>query len=148
MNWRPDASPGVLLWRTANLWQRTLRRALRQHDLTQAQFLILASLEFLDQQRRDVTQQDLAAFSGLDIAAVSTVLGQLVARGLVSRRTGVDARSRYPQLTEAGAALVQAVTPEAVACDGNVFAPLGDNKSMFAGALQLLLGMRPRVSAR
>ncbi len=147
MEWRPDVSPGVLLWRAANSWQRALRQSLKQHNLTQAQFLVMASLAYLEG-RQQATQQDLAQFSGVDVAAVSTVLGQLEGRGLVRRRIGTDARSRYPELTATGRAAVRTVMPDAAACDGEVFKPLGTNGSMFAGALQLLLGLRPRISAR
>ena len=148
MSWRPDTSPGVLLWRASNLWQRRLRRTLRKHGLTQAQFLTLASLRLFEDEVRSAAQHDLATFCGLDVAAVSIVLGQLAEKGYVSRRRGMDARVRHPQLTAAGAEIVDAVGPEAGANDAEVFAPLGENTPMFRGALQMLLGMRPRISSR
>ena len=145
--WRVDASPGVLLWRTANLWQRELRARLRPHGLTQAQFLLLASL---DAQPGTVgqAQQDIAAFSGLDVAAVSTGLDQLAAKGYVTQRRGTDARTRQPALTAAGQDLVRTVLPVGAAADATVFAPLAANTGMFRGALQLLLGRRPRLGNR
>lgn len=148
VSWRPDTSPGVLLWRASNLWQRRLRRILKQHGLTQAQFLILASLRLFEDKGRSAAQHDLAEFSGLDVAAVSVVLGQLAEKGYVSRRRGEDARVRHPQLTPAGAAIAVAVAPAAGMSDVEVFSPLGDNTPMFRGALQMLLGMRPRISSR
>lgn len=148
MDWRPDTSPGALLWRASNMWQRQLRRALRPHGLTQAQFLILVSLQLFEEQNPSTTQQDLAAFCGLDVAAISTVLRQLVDRGYAARRPGADARVRHPELTPAGARLVAAVALRAVIADRDVFSPLGKNVPMFRGALQLLLGMRPRMSSR
>ncbi len=72
MSWQPDSSPGVLLWRASNLWQRRLRAALRAHGLTQAQFLILVSLRLFEDREPVAAQQDLARFCGLDVAAVST----------------------------------------------------------------------------
>lgn len=148
MGWRPDSSPGVLLWRASNLWQRRLRRALGKHGLTQAQFLILASLKVFEEEGRSAAQRDLATFSGLDVAAVSIVLGQLAEKGYVTRRRGTDARVRHPTLTEAGAKIAATVAPEANANDSELFSPLGENTPMFRGALQMLLGMRPRILSR
>ena len=148
MSWQPDSSPGVLLWRASNLWQRRLRAALRAHGLTQAQFLILVSLRLFEDREPVAAQQDLARFCGLDVAAVSTVLGQLAERGLVRRRRGEDGRARHPTLTAAGAKLADEVAPSAGVNDDEVFAPLGSNTPMFRGALQVLLGMRPRIASR
>ena len=41
--------PGAALWRASNAWTRRLRAALAPHDLTQAQFLLLAGLARLEE---------------------------------------------------------------------------------------------------
>ena len=44
----PDDSPGFLLWQVTNRWQAAQRAALKPHRLTHVQFVLLATLTWLD----------------------------------------------------------------------------------------------------
>ncbi|MHA1570340.1 MAG: MarR family winged helix-turn-helix transcriptional regulator, partial [Alphaproteobacteria bacterium] len=137
---QPGETSGLLLWRTANAWQRRLREALADHGLTQAQFTLLDALA--NESKDGTNQRQLATRSGMDVTVVSAVIRQLQRDGLVARRTGTDARSRQVTLTAPGRARVGAAAPMARAVDAEFFAPLRQDQSAFAGALRLLLGLR------
>src|SRR5829696_15000 len=82
----PDASasPGLALWRVTNAWQRRIRAALAPHDLTHVQFVLLASLTWMDRSQ-PVTQRDLAEFAGTDVMMTSQVIRALEAKGHITR---------------------------------------------------------------
>jgi DNA-binding MarR family transcriptional regulator len=143
----PAGSTGVLLWRTANRWQRDVRAALTEHGLTQTQFLLLSALAAFDPDGPRPTQARLAASCGIDVAVASQGLRRLQRDRLVRRRTGSDARARELELTDAGRALVARANPDIAAVDAAFFARLGSNREAFAGALRALIGLRLRVAA-
>ena len=143
----PGGSTGVLLWRAANRWQRDVRAALADHDLTQAQFLLLSALAAFDATKPAPTQARLAASSGIDVAVASQGLRQLQRDGLVRRRTGTDARARELQLTDKGRARIERAIPDVAAVDAAFFTLLGDNRPVFAGALRALIGLPVRAAA-
>lgn len=143
----PGDSTGVLLWRTANRWQRDVRAALAGHDLTQAQFLLLSALDAVDDGGKRPTQAALAASCGIDVAVASQGLRQLQRAGLVQRRTGADARARELQLTDAGRTRIARAIPDIAAVDAEFFRRLGDNREAFAGALRAMIGLPVRAAA-
>lgn len=147
----PDDSPGILLWRAANAWQRHIRPALKAAGLTQAQFVLLLGLRHLEARPvatpEPVTQQALARYCGVDTTMASQVLRQLEAAGFLRRAPGADARSRALYLTDSGRRAVDAVAPHIDAIDARFFAALGDNAEMFKAALQVLIGLPPRLGS-
>jgi hypothetical protein len=80
------AKPGFLLWRATLSWQRRIRSALAPHDLTHVQFVLLASLWWLeDHEPEPPTQASLAAQAETDRMMTSQVLRKLEARDLLER---------------------------------------------------------------
>ncbi len=140
---------GVWLWRASNAWVRRVRAALKPHGLTHAQFLLLAGLAHLEGHRPGaaVTQSSVAALTGVDVTAASTVIRDLAANGLVTRTTGTDARARELSLTPDGRKHWRAASHVVETEATTFFAPLGTNLSAFAGALRALTGVRTRVTA-
>lgn len=58
----------------------------------------------------DMTQRDLAARMGVDASAMTGIVNDLVARGLVERRPhDTDGRIKYVTITDAGRRVVRAV---------------------------------------
>lgn len=150
--WRgPDDSPGILLWRAANAWQRQIKALAKEHGLTQAQYVLLFGLQHLDERAAalpaPVTQAALASHCGVDTTMASQVLRQLEAARLVRRAPGADARSRALYLTDAGRRAVAALAPRVADADSQFFAALGGNVEMFKAALQVLVGLPPRMSS-
>ena len=106
----PEQSPGFLLWRVTLSWQRQMRAALARHDLTHVQFVLLASLWWLQEHGGGPpTQAGLAEHAGTEEMMTSQVLRRLAARGLLRRDPDpADGRARRLGLTPAGRELASA----------------------------------------
>jgi len=147
----PDDNPGILLWRAANAWQRDVRGVVKSRGLTQAQFVLLLGLRHLEERPLAVptatTQRALAKYCGVDTTMASQVLRQLEAAGHLRRAPGTDARSRALYLTDSGRRTIADLEPEVGAVDARFFAALGENAEMFKAALQVLIGLPPRLGS-
>jgi len=133
-----DASPGLLLWRVTNRWQAAQRATLQPFRLTHVQFVLLASLTWLDVDG-PVTQRQLADHAATDPMMTSQVLRTLEARGLVRRETHPDdGRARAVAVTTQGATLANRAVKAVEACDRSFFAPLGGAERSFADGLAKL----------
>jgi DNA-binding MarR family transcriptional regulator len=133
-----DASPGLLLWQVTNRWQAAQRAALRPFDLTHVQFVLLASLTWLDNED-PVTQKELAEHAATDPMMTSQVLRALEGRGLIRRgQHPSDARAWALSVTKAGAALANRALVAVESCDADFFAPLGLGGGRFTAQLRAL----------
>jgi DNA-binding MarR family transcriptional regulator len=128
-----------LLWRTTLSWQRAIRAALAPHELTHVQFVLLASLWWLEEHGEPPTQARLAEHAGTDAMMTSQVLRKLEARGLLDRQPDPgDARARRLRLTQPGSALTARALADVEAADDAYFATLGDSRASFVAALATL----------
>ncbi|HEV2360805.1 MAG TPA: MarR family transcriptional regulator [Acidimicrobiales bacterium] len=133
-----EQSPGLLLWRVTNRWQAAQRAALRPHRLTHGQFVLLASLTWLDRDA-PVTQRQLASHAVMDEMMTSQVVRSLETRGLVRRLPHpTDARARDISVTDEGVALANRAIVDVEACDRRFFAVLGDRLPAVTRALASL----------
>ena len=133
----PSESPGFLLWRTTNRWQRALREALAPHGLTHVQFVLLATLTW-HAGDEPVTQARLAELAATDAMMTSQVLRALERKRLVTRRRhAADGRARALAPTPAGRALAAAAVRSVEAADEAFFAACGD-RAAFTRELQAL----------
>ncbi|WIM98542.1 MarR family transcriptional regulator [Actinoplanes oblitus] len=133
-----DDSPGLLLWQVTNRWQAAQRAALKPFDITHVQFVLLATLTYL-QASGPVTQKALAGMAATDPMMTSQVLRTLESRGLVHRPPHpTDRRARAVAVTEAGRDLANRAVIAVEACDAAFFAGLGDNLPVFLTALRSL----------
>ena len=78
---RPDESPGFMLWQATNLWQRRMRSALKESNLTHVQFVLLASTIWLKNHEMEPTQVAISRFAHADVMMVSQVLRSLEEKG-------------------------------------------------------------------
>jgi DNA-binding MarR family transcriptional regulator len=132
-----DASPGLVLWQVTNRWQAAQRAALKPFGLTHVQFVLLASLTWLDTEG-PVTQRSLAAHAATDEMMTSQVLRALEAAGLVERGPHpTDRRARALQVTPAGRELANRAVVAVEACDRAFFAAVGDPTAFTAELVQL-----------
>jgi len=119
----PDAhsSPGLALWRASNAWQRHIRAALAPHDLTHVQYVLLASLTWMD--RTDpVSQRDLAQHTELDVMMTSQVLRALEAKGYIRREPHPDdGRAIALHPTDRGIELANKATRDVESADTAYF---------------------------
>jgi DNA-binding MarR family transcriptional regulator len=131
-----EESPGLLLWQVTNRWQAAQRAALKPYGLTHVQFVLLASLGWL-QADGPVTQRQLADHAATDAMMTSQVLRTLESRALLHRLPHpTDARARALTLTEEGRALADRAVSAVEACDAAFFAALGKEVGPFTSALR------------
>ena len=122
---QPGDSPGFLLWRATLRWQRLVTAALRPLGLSHVQFVLLATLSWLDHDHDggSPSQRQVAATAGVDVMMASQVLRVLENRGLVSRRADpADARARLVSLTLEGSELATRALDVVEAVDAGFFA--------------------------
>jgi DNA-binding MarR family transcriptional regulator len=120
----PDDSPGFLLWRVSNAWQREQRAALQAHGLTHTQFVALAVATWFG---RDgpLTQARLAKLTGSDPMTTSQVVRALEAAGHFRRAPHPgDSRAKAIAVTPAGRKLAAAALPAVEAVDEAFFGHL------------------------
>lgn len=87
-------STGLLLWQVTNRWQAAQTVTLKPFGLTHVQFVLLASLSWLEASG-PVTQQRLASQASTDSMMTSQVVGALESRKLLSRQPHpTDGRAR------------------------------------------------------
>jgi DNA-binding MarR family transcriptional regulator len=136
----PERSPGFLLWRATLDWQRQIRAALEPHELTHVQFVLLASLWWIEAHApAPPTQAQLAAHAGTDPMMTSQVLRKLEARALLVRAPDEnDTRARRLRLTDAGRELTSVALRDVEAADSAFFSPLGAEQPSFVAALAAL----------
>jgi len=128
-------SPGFLLWRVTNRWQAAQRAALKPYGLTHVQFVLLASLTWLDAEG-PLTQRQLADHAATDPMMTSQVLRVLAAQGLVVRAAHPrDRRALCLSVTGQGRALANRAVVAVEQCDQDFFAGLGAGAAGFTRAL-------------
>lgn len=145
-----SASPGFVLWQVAMVWQRAVRTALVDVELTHAQFVLLASAGWLaDREARHdgapVTQALVAAHARTDAVMTSEVLRTLERKQLVRRLPHpTDARAKCIALTPAGRRVMRRAIQLVEAVDDEFFGEQGPELRALAG---LLCGRRRKALA-
>ncbi len=103
----PLLSPGFWLQPAALSWRAELDTRLRPLGLTPTQFIVLASVSWLEHLSGAPTQQAVAEQAGADRMMTSKVARTLEQRGLLVRKPhGADARALRLALTPAGRTMV------------------------------------------
>ncbi len=145
----PGESLGFQLWRVTLGWQRRITAALQPLELTHVQFVLLASVWWLDDhppRERAPHQRDVAEHAGVDVMMTSQVLRTLERRGLVTRTTDpADARVKRLGISSAGRGLAERAVAVVEAVDRAYFRPAGDPEQVLA-VLRRLAGADPAPS--
>lgn len=138
-----DESVGLQLWRVTNAWQAAMRRTLRPLGLSHVQFVLLASLTWLDGDG-PVTQKALADHARTDPMMTSQVLRALERQKLVERRVHpTDGRAKVLAVTDAGRDLANRAVVAVESCDREFFSALGAGGAEFARMLGVLGARQP-----
>lgn len=118
----PEDSPGFLLWQTTITWQRLIKKALEVHDISHAQFVVMAVLLWFEEHHEDLTQIAIARLSKLDQMTVSKSLKKLISQGYISRQESEkDTRAKWVSLTSKGKMLISKLVPIIEATDTEFF---------------------------
>lgn len=142
---RPELDPSPMgivgrLSRAARLIERRMDADYRQHDLSAAEFDVLATLRRSGEPYR-LLPTDLYRETMLSSGAMTARLDKLEARGLVARGPNPeDRRSVTVTLTEAGLQVVDRAMDTHLACEDQLINALsGAQRSALEGLLRTLL---------
>jgi DNA-binding MarR family transcriptional regulator len=134
----PTSDLNWLLHRTAQRFGDAMDRAAQRQGSSMRAHLVLSAL--IQQPGR--TQLSLGAALGLDKTTLTSLLDRMERHGLVVRRPDpTDRRVRIPEVTEAGRALHQRVTPALRAVEIELLGVLSESeREVLRGILQRLGG--------
>lgn len=134
----PKESPGFLLWKVSNAWQRRQRAALQPLGLTHSQFVILATVTWFGA-AETLTQAKIAQLSGIDAMTTSQVVRALEVAALLERRDHPDdTRKKAIAATAAGRKKALEALPVVEATDAAFFAPLGKDAARLVAMFNAL----------
>lgn len=129
---KKEESTGFLLWQVTSLWQREIKKALGQYELTHAQFVLLAGIHWLASDEQSVTQIVLSKHAKVDPMTTSTVLRTLQKKGLVKRQEHkTDTRAKTVGLTEIGLNKIKQAIKTVEEFDKMFFSSLGGSVEEF-----------------
>jgi len=98
-----EQSSGFLLWQITIMWQRKIKIALEDVNLSHSGFVILASLVWFKEQNQEVTQTAIIEHTKLDKMTVSKSLKSLQKNNLILRTENKkDTRAKTICLTNDG----------------------------------------------
>jgi DNA-binding MarR family transcriptional regulator len=138
-----EDSTGFLIWQVTTLWQREVGRALRPLELTQVQFVLLASLLWLSKTEKSITQIRLARHAKLDVMMCSQVLRVLEKRKWIRRLSHPsDTRAKQLELTSEGERLCFSAVPLVEKVDELFFAGDALKQKELNQTLQVILQQR------
>ena len=98
----PREFTGFLFWQKANNWEKYVNSRLEPHNISQSEIFQLISISILLNQQEEVTQVDIANFTGVAAMSVSKILKKLEKKEFITRQTGTDSRSKSLKITEKG----------------------------------------------
>ena len=122
----PDQSPGFLLWKVSNAWQRKLRTALQPLELTHSQFVILATATWFEQEG-PLTQARLSELAGIDPMTTSQIVRTLISAQLIHREKHPgDPRANWITVTASGRDKAKHAVGVVEQADSQFFEPISD----------------------
>jgi len=134
----PQDSPGFLLWKVSNAWQRRQRLALKPFELTHSQFVLLATATWFGAEEA-LTQARLSELSGVDVMTTSQIVRTLEGAGLMRRPEHPDdPRARSIVVTDAGRAKVRKAIVAVERADAEFFAPVSKRNDALLDLLRAL----------
>jgi len=124
-NGRIYKHPGHLIRRAQQIAASIVSEQCRQHGATSVQYGILYTVG----EHPGIDQISVANLVAIDRSNTGEVVGRLEERGLLRRASGdADRRTKRLYLTEAGAALVKAMTPDLERAQERMLEPLSEDE--------------------
>ncbi|EMP03599.1 MarR family winged helix-turn-helix transcriptional regulator [Leptospira santarosai] len=137
---KTEDSSGFLLWQVTSLWQRGIQKVLSPLDLTHSQFVLLASMYWLQFHLEDVTQIKLSRHTKIDPMTTSSVLKTLQSKKLILRREhSTDTRAKIVELTEVGKKVTEKAVKLVETFDSNFFTSVDNEIADFNLKLNVLI---------
>jgi DNA-binding MarR family transcriptional regulator len=143
----PAESPGFLLWKISNAWQRAQRLALQPLGLTHSQFVVLATVTWYGASET-LTQARVAQLCGIDPMTTSQVLRALETAALIARTDHpTDPRAKQIAATRAGRDLARKAVVVVEETDAAFFAPVAGSGLQLIKLFQALVHSNERLEA-
>ena len=139
---------GLLVWQLSNHWQSKLRKILKDYKLTLNEYLVLESISDLSENQKELSQNEISIFAGIDISVASVTFKLLENKKLIERRTKKDNRKKIVEMLASGINLHNKVKPLILREELNIFYKLNDEIYNFKNLIKLLLGKSVRIKAK
>jgi DNA-binding MarR family transcriptional regulator len=138
-----EDSPGFVLWKASNLLQRLHSAALKDLNVTPAQFSLMTCLVYLSQ-KEQVTPSRIVSFTGMDKMMVSDLIKTLEKKKLLSKKENpLDGRSFLVEPTSLGEKVTNSAVQKIEAMDQEFFSRVKDLK-LFHEDLLALVAASPK----
>ena len=138
---------GLLVWQVSNYWQSNLRKILKDYSLTLNEYLILDSIKRLQQTKKEIVQNEISIFAGIDISVSSVTFKLLENKKLIVRIIKKDNRKKIIEMLDSGNNLYEKINPLILEKEKNIFNKLQNETYNFTNSLKLILGRRLRIKA-
>ena len=139
---------GLLVWQLSNHWQSKLRKILKNYKLTLNEYLVLESISELSENQKDLSQNEISIFAGIDISVASVTFKLLENKKLIIRIIKDDNRKKIVVMLDSGINLYNKVKPLILREELNIFYKLNDEIHNFQNSIKLLLGKSIRIKAK
>ena len=139
---------GLLVWQLSNHWQSKLRKILKDYKLTLNEYLILESIADLSKNQKELSQNEISIFAGIDISVASVTLKLLESKKLIIRKNNKDNRKKIVEMLASGINLYNKVQPLILREELNIFYKLHNEIYNFKNLIKLLLGKSVRIKAK
>ena len=126
---KPCHNSGFLLWQISNMWQKRINDILSDHELTHVQYLLLATIVWMEKQDLPINQISLARQAQSHKMMTSKVVRSLVKAGLINRKKDLhDTRSFLIEITNEGREKYKSVKSIIKNADSNFFGKVERNR--------------------
>ena len=139
---------GLLVWQLSNHWQSKLRKILKDYKLTLNEYLVLESISDLSENQKELSQNEISIFAGIDISVASVTFKLLENKKLITRITKNDNRKKIVEMLASGMNLYKKISPLVFEEELIIFSKLDNEIHNFKNSLKLLLGKSLRIKAK
>ena len=139
---------GILIWKTSNFWQSSLRKILVSYNVSLNEYLVHQSLKYLSIKKTDIFQNQIGEFIGIDISVTSVTLKLLESKKYISRETKHDNRKKIIKILKKRDDLYKLLYPMIEKEEERLFNKLDNETFNFINSLKLLLGKKIRIKAK
>ena len=139
---------GLLIWKTSNYWQSSLRKILFPFDISLNEYLILQSIKILLVEKNDIYQNEISELMEIDISVTSVTLKSLEIKNFISRKLLFDNRKKIIQILNSGEDLLKYINPLIAVEEKRLFNKLDNEVFNLTNSLKLLLGKKIRIKAK
>jgi len=139
---------GLLVWQASNYWQTNMRQILKNYNISLNEYLILETIDFLQNNLDSPSQKGISIFSGIDVSVVSISLKSLENKKLIKRLIDRDIRKKIISILPEGYRVFNKIFPEIVQREKSLFDKLQNEKINFCNSLRLILGRKLRIKVK